>query len=79
MTRKWAGVKLVAVGPLKWTCRGELVAFEPGDIFELDERDLAVPGVDPDFWLKVGAVEIYHEPKAKSDAKSDAAKGAAGD
>lgn len=75
MTRKWAGVKLLAVGTLKWTVRGELMAFEAGDIFSLDEKDLAVPGVDPDFWLKVGAVEVYVEPKPKVEAKKEAAGG----
>ena len=75
MTRKWTGVKLVAVGPLKWTCRGELLAFDAGDIFSLDEKDLAVPGVDPDFWLKVGAVEVYVEPRPKAEAKKEAGDG----
>ena len=42
MTRKWAGVKLVAHAPLKWTRDGALVAIEPGDIFEVDERDVEV-------------------------------------
>lgn len=75
MTRKWVGVKLVAVGPLKWTVRGDLMAFEPGDIFSLDEKDLAVPGVDPEFWLKVGAADIYVEPKPKAEGNKEQAGG----
>lgn len=73
---KWVGVKLVAVGSLKWTCNGVLVAFDEGDVFELDEDDLAVPGVDPAFWLKVGAAKRYVDPKpAKPEAKPETKAG----
>ena len=62
------GTKLVAHGPLKWTRDGDLVAIEPGDVFEIDERDVEVAGIRTDLWLAAGVVSVYREPKAPKTA-----------
>ena len=62
------GVKLVAHGPLKWTRDGELVAIEPGDVFEIDERDVEVAGIRTDLWLKAGVVSVYRDPRPPKTA-----------
>jgi hypothetical protein len=70
MTRDdYVGVKLVAVAPLSWTTQGVLNAPRPGDIFELEAEDLAVPGVDPAFWLATGNVVLYQEPTRAAESE----------
>lgn len=70
----YLGVKLVAVTPLSWTTKGVLNNPQPGDIFELEADDLAVPGVDPAFWLRVGNVVLYQEPTRATESHQDASK-----